>query len=296
MFNLPSEWETFYEDMKKTALKYIKINFWEIEEDDFLLWLQNFETNEEKFIAALLIYRLIYRNKAALLSMYNYIIDIILPNELSPFGIEFPPLDELHAKLENGRELQLRFSTIEGVDKQTGKSGSTILRYFERNGGFHKRLKISANMLKGIDRNSCKVVVLFDDMMGTGEQFNLYLEKYYKDCEGLIVLYCPLSATRHAIESFNSEKYSNVIISPVEILDEQYKFFNISFMPKIAEDIDLEELRSIYTNLMERKTKIKELFGRSGQELTYVFVDSTPNNTLPALWYSDDIWTPLVPR
>lgn len=297
MFELPPEWESFYEDMTWNARKYIKINFWQIKEEDFLLWLKNFETDHEKFIAALIIYRIIYRNNDSMLSMYYYIIDIILPNVLADLGFELPHLDELHKRLNRGEALPFKFSTIENVDDQTGKSGNTILRDFARYGGFHKRFKISSERLSDIDRETCKVVVLFDDIMGTGEQFTSYLEKYHHNTKGLTLIYTPLSATRSAIDSFNHEKFTNVKIAPVEILDERYNFFDKKFMPKIAESIDNKKLREIYIDLIKHKTKLKHnLLGRGDQALTYIFSVSTPNNTLPILWYSDDQWHGLVPR
>ncbi|MCB4778680.1 MAG: hypothetical protein LGB53_03500 [Sulfurovum sp.] len=298
MFNLPSEWEEFYNDMEKSAIKYIRINFWNIHKDDFLLWLRNFETDHEKFLAALIIYRLMYRNNVSMLSMYQYIVDIILPTELNKLGIlEIISLDDFHNNLINGSGLPLKFSTIENVDNETGKSGSTILREFTRHGSFHNRLKVSAEELSKIDRSLCKIVVLFDDIMGTGEQFNTYLEKFYTDTEGLILLYCPLSATKIALESFNYEKYPTVRIIPVEILDERYNFFNKAFMPKIAESIDLKKLEEMYIALMQKKTKLtNELCGKGDLALTYLFSVSTPNNTLPILWYADASWNYLVPR
>ncbi len=298
MFELPSEWKEFYDDMKESAIKYIKINFWDIQEEDFLLWLRNFETDHEKFLSALIIYRLIYRNNVSMLSMYQYIVDIILPTELNKLEIlEIASLDQFHNNLVKGSGLPLRFSTVENVDRETGKSGSTILREFARHGSFHNRLKVSAEELSEIDRSLCKIVVLFDDIMGTGEQFNTYLEKFYADTKGLILLYCPLSATKTALESFNYEKYPTVRIIPVEILDERYNFFNKEFMPKIVESIDLEKLEAMYIDLIHKKTKLtNELYGRGDLALTYLFSVSTPNNTLPILWYTDESWNHLVPR
>ena len=298
MIDLPSEWEQFYDDMKSTALKYIKIGFWQIKEDDFILWLNNFKKDSEKFLAALMIYRFIYRNRDSMVSMYQYVVDLILPVELSELaGFEIDSLDDYHNRLVRGAEVPFRFSAIEGVDNQTGKSGSAILREFARSGPFHNKLKISPTKLKDLNRNQCKLVVFFDDIMGTGEQFNKFLETFYADAKGLKLLYCPLAATTKALDSFDYEMYPDVRIRPVEILDKKYNFFDKALMPMIAEDIDIEELKKTYDHLIKRNTKLKkDLYGRGDLSLTYIFSVSTPNNVLPLFYYESESWNKLVPR
>lgn len=299
MFELPDEWEAFYEDMIGRAKQYIVIKYWDISEDDFLLWLQNFETDHQKFLAAIIIYRIIYRNINPMLSMFRYISDIILPNVLEELHIyTIDSLESFHNKLKEGYGVPILFSAIEDVDGQTGKSGSTIIREFARKGSFHNRLKVSAQNFKDIDRSKIKMVVLFDDIMGTGEQFNTFLKKYYQDLEDLVCLYTPLTATSLGLKSFNNDEYPNVIIKPVEILDENYSFFKKKFMPKIAENIDIEDLLHVYEDLVKSKTRLtsNNILGRESLALTYIFSVSTPNNTLPIFSYNDKNWNAIFPR
>lgn len=298
MFELPDEWEAFYDDMSERAKQYIKIKYWDISEDDFLLWLQNFETDHQKFLAAIIIYRIMYRNINPMLSMFRYITDILLPNILDKLDIyTIKSLESFHNKLRTGHDLPIRFSAVENVDEQTGKSGSTIIREFARKGSFHNNLKVSAQNFKDIDRNKVKIIVIFDDIMGTGEQFNTFLENYHQDLEGLICLYTPLTATSLGLASFNADKYPNVIIKPVELLDENYSFFKKKFMPKIAENIDIDDLLRVYEDLVRSKTKLKNnLLGRKNLALTYIFSVSTPNNSLPIFSYSDHNWNSIFPR
>lgn len=298
MFELPDEWEAFYEDMSERAKQYIKIKYWDISEDDFLLWIQNFKTEHQKFLASIIIYRIMYRNINPMLSMFKYVSDIILPNILDEYKIyEIDSLDSFHDKLKLGYGLPIKFSAVENIDKQTGKSGSTIIREFARKGSFHNNFKVAAQNFKNIDRNQVKIIVVFDDIMGTGEQFNTFLENYHQDLEGLICLYTPLAATSSGLASFNTEKYPNVIIKPVELLDENYSFFNKKFMPKIAENIKTDDLLQVYKDLVKSKTKLKSsLLGRKDLALTYIFSVSTPNNSLPIFSYSDQNWNSIFPR
>jgi hypothetical protein len=297
MFKLPDEWEEFYNDMSERAKQYIQIKYWDITEEDFILWLQNFQTNHEKFLGAIIIYRVIYRNINPMLSMFRYITDILIPNALSDINIEVDSLDLFHDKLQNGHDLPILFTAVENVDGQTGKSGSTIIREFARKGSFHNKLKVSAANFKNIDKEKIKMVVVLDDIMGTGEQFNTFLENYYEDLQGLVCFYTPLTATSLALESFDTTKYANVIIKPVELLDDNYNFFDKKFMPKIVDAIDTCDLKQLYENLIRKKTKLKsDLFGRKDLALTYIFSVSTPNNSLPIFSYNDRYWNKIFPR
>jgi len=300
MYVLPDEWEQFYYEMCNRAKIYIKINYWDITEENLLLWLKNFSTDHEKFLSALLIYRIIYRNKSSRLSMYHHIIEIIIPNILSQHDIfHIDNIDNFHSLLKNDPWLlPFKFSTISDVDNSPSKSGPQVLREFRREGNFHKKLETSFNELANLDKQRIKAIILFDDIMGTGEQFKTYLDKVSPFFKDFLFIYCPLVAHQNGINNV-TDKYSNVIIAPVEIVDEKYSFFKKDFLPKIAENIDLNNLENFYIKFMHTNTKLpkKDYFAKDKQSLTYIFNLSTPNNTLPIFWYEEENqWEKFFPR
>jgi hypothetical protein len=297
MFNLPDESDTFYEDMCYRAYQYVRIKYWDIDEDLLTLWLKNFSNDHEKFLCAILIYRLLYRNEQAQLSMYKHIIDMVLPSLLSKYDIyHVETLDEFHKDLiSHPHKLNFRFSTIEDIDGKTAKSGHAVLRLFQRRGRFHKNLEVSKAAISSLPP-SVKAIILFDDFMGTGEQFDAYLTSLEDSIESLIFIYCPLAAHEEGIEYIKS-KYKDVIIVPVETLSYEYTFIDEKFMPKIAENIDMGELKTFYIDFLRSKTKLtKDFFGRKDQGLLYCFSSSTPNNSLPIFSYYDENFNMIFPR
>jgi hypothetical protein len=301
MFNLPDNWEEFYIEMCTRAKKYIILSYWSISEPTLCIWLSNFKTNHEKFFSALLIYKIIYRNKISRISMYHDIVDIFLPNVLEENNIqEFKSLNELNNLLKSSPwSLCFKFTTITDVDTSPSKSGSQLLREFQREGRFHKKMQITLSEMENLSNNEkIKAIVIFDDIMGTGEQFETYLNKCQDYHSRFLFIYCPLVAHKRGMEYIKS-KFPDVVLLPVEEVDDTYSFFDNSYFPKIAENIEISDLNSFYFKLIKEKTNLakKDYYGKNKQALTYFFDLSTPNNTLPIFWYEKDSeWECLFPR
>lgn len=286
--SLPDNWVSFYEEMIKRATVYIKNQYWAIDENTLALWLNNFQKDDEKLLSALIIYRLIYRNKKPMLSMYNHIIQAILPSILEKLALyNETSIDSFINKIEtNPWGLNFRFSTITEVDASPSKSGAQLLREFKRDGPFHEKMLFSISNLPVIDPK-IKALVFFDDFMGTGEQFDIMLENIKDKINDIQIIYCPLAAHADGI-AFIEKKYPSIILAPVEILDDNYNFFNKAHMPKLLENFDINTLKKTYYSLLA-KTKLDErkFLGRGEQALTYIFSLSSPNNSLPILTYRD---------
>ena len=299
MLVLPDNWESFYKEMIDRSKIYINNSYWGITEVQLALWLKNFKSNEEKFLSALIIYRLMYRNIKPRISMYKHIIQVILPTILEKHGLyNENSLEVFLKKIEvNPWDLPFKFSTIIGVDKKISKSGPQLLREFRREGFFHPDLEIAPDELP-IKDPKIKALVLFDDFLGTGKQFKKFYKKIQDNVKNLLIIYCPLAAHSEGIAKLASI-YPHIIVEPVELLNKNYHFFDKTYMPKLAENLDIEDLKKVYINMLT-KTKLpkKDYFGYGNQALTYIFNFSSPNNSLPILTYYDiDIlWEKLFSR
>ena len=301
MFQLPNmDWKSFYDEMINRAKEYIRIGYWDIKEDELTLWLSNFLSDEEKFFSSLLIYRIIYRNKYPRLSMYNYIINILLPENLKKHNIyTINTLEEFHNDLKhNPWKLHFKFSTISEIDECASKSGFQILREFRLRGSFHAKLEVTKQNIKNLDKNEIKAIILFDDIMGSGEQFDTYIQSIKEEAKDFLFIYCPLVAHKDGLKLIADKNYQNILILPVEIIDEKYSFFHNCFSPKIAENIDMKELEIFYIDFIKKNTKLKkDLLGKDNQALCYIFDMATPNNTLPIFWYDEENkWNRIFPR
>lgn len=297
MIQLPEGWENFSEEMSKRAKKYIEIGYWDITLESLSLWKKNFITDKEIFLSALIIYRIIYRNKMPRLSMYRDIIERILPNELKK--LDFYPTDTLNNFINhietNPWKLPFRFTTIEGVDKSSSKSGAQLLREFRRFGKFHPKLESNIED-ESKSKDKIPIIVIFDDFMGTGNQFEAFLKINDPYRKNLKLIYCPLTAHEEGINYIRTN-YPEVIVSPVEILDNNYSFFSHEYMPKISEEIKMEDLRQLYSDVMKRtKLRPEQYFGYGEKSLLYIYDLSSPNNSLPILTYNDQNWTNIFER
>ncbi|MBE4609652.1 phosphoribosyltransferase-like protein [Vibrio navarrensis] len=292
-----------YESVINIAYKLIKYNYWDrISRSDLDAWLDNFETDEEKYLSAGILLSIIYRNDKSTKSFAANIIQIKLPNILKEHGIHcISSIEEWEADLKKGNHtLPIRFSALEGVDGKPGKSGSTIYRDI-RQEFFHSNLGILCKDVKEkvTNNSNLKAIILFDDILGTGEQFESYIienELYDLDIK---ILYFPFAAYNDSYEEIN-KKYNNVIVCPVEVINDSESLFsekNIAFFGKVHQEYTPDELKELYIGMCKRKNiKSTILLGYGDLALTYFFNDSVPNNNIAALWYDSDTWTKLAGR
>ena len=301
MSNLPIEWETFYYEMCNKGRRFIEINYWSIPESTFNSWLSNFQEDEEKFLAALLIYRITFRNKDSKLSLFREATDIIIPNFLKNNGLmDIVSIEDFYNSLEfYPYALPFRFATIEGIDRKTGKSGTSLLRDLYRDAEYHKELNISPDLFSSLPSN-IKLIIILDDFLGTSGSFKKYAEKYIEpNKDRLQFIYIPLAAYEEGLRQAETD-YPYVIIYPIEILGENDSFFTEKILPDfvLESGFTIDDIKNIYIKIMKSKTKLeeKDFFGFGEKSLTHCFDDSSPNNILPIYWYHSENWHRLFTR
>ncbi|EKN5110613.1 TPA: hypothetical protein ACGE8O_002756 [Yersinia enterocolitica] len=174
------------------------------------------------------------------------------------------------------------------------KSSSSIFR--DLTDYFNKQIGIICTELATLPEH-IKCVVFFDDILGTGSQFETFVKKYQLDKSHLNFLYIPLAAIRESVERINT-MYSNIKVYPVEFIDPSCSFFSGSSpLMNFNEKEHSAEFLSVYTNICKKNNiKLKNSKGRGDNALTYIFHHSTPNNNLALLWYEDENWTYLFKR
>ncbi|MBO2639338.1 hypothetical protein I6M42_22200 [Shewanella algae] len=301
---IPENHEAVYEDAVDVAKKLIRFNYWDrLEISDLEAWLDNFDTKEEKFISSAILMSIVYRNVKSIRTFGANIIQIKLPKLLEEHDIyQVDSIKSWENDLKFGakHKVPIRFSAIEGMDGKPGKSGSTIYReicnkYFNKSFGvFCSDVTDRINS----DRNF-KALVLFDDILGTGTQFNTYVSKFDIDNLGIKVFYFPFAGLKDSIDKIHS-KYKNIIVSPVETLTEEDSLFSDSkynFFNKFNNYNNCEVIKNFYLEMCNKNDiKTKELLGFGELALTYIFNNSVPNNNIAALWYDSETWTQLVGR
>lgn len=293
----PANSEDIFRRILDKCIKLIDLRYWDdIQKEDLLAWSKQFQTDADMFLASAILNSIIYRSKSAVESFGANVFHIILPSLLEDNGIyQVSDLDNWCEQLNNKSCLQLpfRFSTIEGIDKYPAKSGSVIYRALQRK-YFDRSLGVNSSNYSNIPSH-VNTIILFDDIMGTSEQFSSFINQHIENLEKIKVIYIPLAAHENGISLIES-LYKNVIVSPVEILTDDNSFFsenNILFKDRLS----IEEMKWLYEDFCKRKNiRIRNINGHGDMALTYCFYDSTPNNNLPILWYKSRDWSALFTR
>ena len=280
----------------------VRLGYWsEVEYSNVLEWYENFHTDVEKFIAASILNRIIYRNNKVIKNFTSDFIHFKLPDFLSRKGYyEIGSIKSWKDKLKSISglsEIPVRFSPVEGdLDGYPGHSGSSLFRLIRRE-HFHKKYGVTIqNLRDNVIRSAphVSVLVIFDDLVGTGSQFEKFYEDEQLDSLGLEIVYSPIAAHVDGLDRLS--KYRRLSVIPGEVLSEEASFFGSSHVA-MNRNIDMDEIRDSY-NKIASKAKIPDEYasGKLGQALTYCFADSTPNNNLGALWFESDCWVPLFRR
>lgn len=292
--------DELYSKIVDRCYKLIDLHYWDtIEKETLLLWLNNFETPEERYLAISILGCLIFRNKKSIESFGANIFHIILPQLLSDNQIyEIESIKEWETILSDGKSrsiLPFRFSTIENIDDLPAKSGSFIYKSLQRI-YFDKTLGINCGSIDKLEPK-VKAIILFDDIVGTGEQFLTFYSKYNLEQLDKKIIYIPLAAHEKSTSLLN-EKYNNLIVHPVEKISKECEFFSEHNKYLNNKDISTpEEFLSYYLDFCEnKKIKITNKLGHGNMGLTYCFSESTPNNNLSLLSYKDSSWSALLKR
>ncbi|MBB1342531.1 hypothetical protein H5158_12890 [Pseudoalteromonas sp. SR45-6] len=301
---LPDDCGIISERIFEASKKLIEYNYWDnIEEHELSAWINNFLSEEEKYFAAVLLNSLIYRNSSAIKTFGAQLFHIIIPNYLEEKGIyEIESIDSwLRLLNQSGSRgvLPFRFTTVEAIDNKPAKSGATIFRELKRH-FFDSDLGVGCQSLSQMVKNpKINTLIIFDDVIGTGEQFETFVKKYNVNQLGYNILYCPLAAHKSGIERIQ-KSYPNIDIKPIEILTELHSLFSAkNKLLEIGNATQHIEFLSFFKTLCDnRQFKIDSdnYLGKGELALTYLFKDSTPNNNISAIWYGDENWTRLAKR
>lgn len=291
-FKLPLNHEQMFSEILDKCFFLIDIGFWSrIDRFSLEEWLKNFTTDEEKFFAIQLLFHFQFRNKKAMVSMFKQIIQVLLPQKLEELNIyKVENIQEWENKLKTENKelfaLPFRFSTI-NKKGYIGESGDALFRLMAQENIVNKKF---GRFIDNINA-SCKVVVLVDDITGSGDQFKDFFERYNKSFNQFeYIIYAPLVAHEDALKRLKSLDSRIHVISP-EVLTANESFYNI------FDENNLNKNYVDFTNeiMSNHKLKIKFPFGYSNQAILYGLELSTPNNNHSFI-YHDKKWNPLLRR
>lgn len=294
--------EEILEDLETDLIRKFKFlnsnNMCHIKTSEVEGWLNNFrKTNVHRFFALLVLDSITYRNDEMLKkAVLRTLIKNIKPVYEEKFQSSYLMLDWVE-KLKTKDALQLRYY---GVNKDTiMQSSGALLRTLTEI--IHQNSVID-NDEKFIDSlNDNFLVIIIDDMLGSGDQFKEFLEKMARNPKGFKfenVIYCPLMARDKGLEFLEHQPIYQaypVKIIPCEILTNDNKLFNSVIIEKYIELFNLDKC-SIHLNFKNLFKKMNDDFslslwiGYKQALLAVIFEWGCPNQTTSMI-YNDTTYT-----
>ncbi|EGY53247.1 hypothetical protein HMPREF9371_0545 [Neisseria shayeganii 871] len=190
-------------------------------------------------------------------------------------------LSEWKYQLKNGGfNSILRFSPITTNNSQ-GESGSTVYRSLS---------PIIATNEYSLKNEDVEIIILIDDILGSGKQFlnefapNFFLKEKLND---KLVIYSPIVAYSKGIEAVNKQ-YPNLHILPIEIVSEKSNLFFGDPQAKFRNDQinTLQVAKNFFQSMQQNygSEKSDYWFGYENACLPIVFEWGCPNQAPHILW------------
>ena len=280
----------FYHEVVTRCQDLIKIHYWDrIDKYTLEQWLNNFSTEEEKYLAAHILYNFQYRNQKAMLSMFKQIVQVYLPQKLEELEIySIDTIEKWESILSSDKAFKLpfRFSTI-NKSGCIGESGDALFRLYAQHNIIYKGI---GRFIQNIDPQ-IKTVILVDDITGSGNQFKKFYFQFESEFKTFDhILYVPLVAHPDAIK--NIQKISQKIhIMACEVITDKNTFYNIVDKYNSNQDFLIAYEKMIKKNSLHMKFP----FGYNKQAILYAMNISTPNNNLACIYHNKK-WYPLLRR
>jgi hypothetical protein len=297
---IPDNAHAFFESIKSECRKLIELGIWDIKISRFESWLNQFNSKEEEFFAACVLDQLIFRNaqqfEAGLKALFRSNLDGAINCYSHDVG--------LFDALKNGTASKLRIVPVIGESDPPTKSGPLVLRRLQKTTKIREKMMCwpwQAHQLladKDIDK-----VIFIDDFLGSGEQFEKFFNqwKFNDFCETADFYYVTVVAHETGLEHLKSI-FPKIRIIFAEALSSKNNFFDVCVWEKLGQGVvTAEEAKNWYLQFANEKGILSNnvrLLGNSDMALPFGFSHSTPNNSLPVLWFENQKtgWKPLLER
>ena len=296
---IPREADSFVEATFSQCKQLIRANIWTVDASRYEGWRRQFQGPEEEFFSACILHKLIFRSRrqfeAGLLSIFRGgLRNVITPNA---HDLSFA---EMLSKNKRGK---IKLVPVLGDKDPPTKSGPYVLRRLQRLMDVKKPWMCWPWQAKRkLEEGDVDSVVFVDDFLGTGQQFEDFFKQWKFDTflGNATLVYCPVVAHHDGLKHL-ANVFPGITVVSAEVLDtENHGFFSNSVWSELSGGaISGKEAISWYKDFLRERginPGVEKTFGYGGLALTLGFSHSTPNNSLPLLWYESTDWVPLLER
>lgn len=303
-FHVPMGCERLFESVRRDYMALVRANVVSdvFTASELATWLGNFSSDEERYLAAKMLAAAVIRSNRMIESSLRQIVDILAPHYLRAYRLhDIDCLDTFEKELRKDiPSLPIRFMAVDGarLDRAAANSGEAILRKFTAKFRIGDGYRLRADDQQSFTPGKPTLLVLLDDLLGTGTQISRFLREYQVMArQNVHVVYAPLLATASGIIATMKE-FEGMVISPIEELSESAGFFYSDDGAGgvwTRDGVNLaRESQSFYTALCAQRRIGEE--GRYSKSLTVLLPDRFPNNSLGAFWKDSEQWHPLKYR
>ncbi|MDP1645713.1 MAG: hypothetical protein Q8L71_09465 [Thiobacillus sp.] len=295
---LPDNATLFVQSVNADSKKLIEHGLWDIRMSRLESWSKQFIGPEEQFFAACLLDQLIFRTQhqfeAGLRSLFRSNLN----------GEIFSGSQDLHLSqaIVGRADPVLRLVPVICETDPPTKSGPLVLRRLQRIlQANQKWMCWPWQVANEINDKGIRVVVFVDDFLGSGGQFVKFFKQWQFDenADGVRYIYAPVVAHQQGIEHLAKELPTVCVVS-AETLDHSHAFFSDAVWERLGRGcvtpIDAKEWYHDFVTQRSIQPRQAGPLGCGDLALTLGFSHSTPNNSLPILWYETDDWQPLLER
>ena len=258
-------------------------------------WKRNFESPEERYLAACLLDSLIYRSERQTEALAHQLFQRVLPDLARRVALPQGLIKDWRRTLSHdARDRGIRLVPV--IDKERHpptKSSPPISRLIRMNVPVDEKWFIwPGQSVEPVD--GCAPLLIFiDDFLGTGDQFGeVYRVITGSNTERPLAIYAPLVAYRKGADDLQRQ-FPELRIVAAEWLEESHRIFSAESKffddgensPESAEAFYLQFIRS--KNWKEGYLRGMPL-GFKNCGLSYAFDHGSPDATLPIFWDEQD--------
>lgn len=297
---LPPNWLGFKTIVLNNVRLYCITGIWPFRYENFTAWLNNFKDEKDEYLALHLIDCLIVRSQEMAKVGYAKVLHSEIRQVLIDRGVIDSKITIPKWKkklIQGGLESKIRFAPIH-TEQPAGESGNIIYRMISSEVDTNKYSLASAT-------TEPNVIVLVDDFIGGGTQFNDQFAVQFELNNRLqtqIIIYCPLIAYEEGINSIRL-KYPELIIIPVEIIYKTDSLFH-GLETDFFRNDTINTVKDVREHLITMKSNFSpnmpNWLGFNNVALPIVFEWGCPNQAPSILWMNNatkaDDWQNLFGR
>lgn len=302
-FKAPNGAEDYIERVSNRVRDLIDAGLWDIPLERMVGWFSGFTTIDERYFAACLLDSLVYRSptqfSACITSLFGGPCSLAVQSHLRIND----DVDLIKLLRDKFKDPGVRLVPVICDSDPPSKSGPLVIRRIKKQLGIADRWMIWPSQIGAAVEAGAKVIILVDDLLGSGKQAEGFCKKQQvREMAGKAkVIYAPVVAHEKGIEHL-SKFWPELTVISAEKLTEDHHFFSQKTWDFLSDgQIKASDAEDFYIKKMLPLTgfvpgKIIPATGVGELALCFGFSHSTPNNSLPILWFDREGWCSLLER